>query len=57
MAIARSQFKIKQWDGFGGNFIDSDYLAAAYDTAKPHVFENTLMQIFSSSDRLQVSRC
>jgi hypothetical protein len=51
MATARSQFKIKQWDGFGGNFIDSDYLAAAYDTAKPHVFENTLMQIFTSSDR------
>lgn len=51
MAQARSQFKIQQWDGFGGDFIDSDYLAAAYDTNKPHVFENTLMQVFTSSDR------
>jgi len=51
MATARSQFKIRQYDGFGGNFIDSDYLAAAYDTSKPHVFEDTLMQVFTSSDR------
>jgi hypothetical protein len=51
MAQARSQFKIKQWDGFGGNFVDSNYLAAAYDTDKPHVFENTMMQMFTSSDR------
>lgn len=51
MATARSQFKIKQWEGFGGNFVDSDYLAASYDTAKPHVFSDTLMRIFTSSDR------
>lgn len=51
MATARSQFKIKQWEGFGGNFVDSQYLAASYDTSKPHVFENTLTKIFTSSDR------
>jgi hypothetical protein len=51
MATARSQFKIKQWEGFGGNFVDSQYLAASYDTAKPYVFENTLAKIFTSSDR------
>lgn len=51
MATARLQFKTQHWDGFGGNFVDSDYLAASYDTAKPHVFENTLAKIFTSSDR------
>lgn len=51
MATARSQFKIKQWDGFGGNFIDSDYLAASYGTSKPHVFQDTLGKLFTSSDR------
>lgn len=51
MATARSQFTIKQWEGFGGNFVDSDYLSASYDTAKPYVFENTLAKVFTSSDR------
>ena len=51
MATARSQFKIKQWEGFGGNFVDSQYLGASYDTGKPYVFENTLTKIFTSSDR------
>lgn len=51
MATARSQFKIQQWEGFGGNFVDSQYLGASYDTGKPHIFENTLTKIFTSSDR------
>jgi hypothetical protein len=51
MATTRSQFIIKQYDGFGGNFIDSQYLGNAYETGKPHVFENTLMKIYSSRTR------
>jgi len=51
MATTGSQFVIKRLDGFGGNFIDSQYLGAAYETGKPHVFENTLTKIFSSTSR------
>jgi hypothetical protein len=43
---------IKSYDGMkGGNFTDSDHLAAAYDTDKPQVLEQTLAQIYSSTDR------
>lgn len=48
---ANSSLIIKRYDGFGGNFIDSQYLGAAYETGKPHVFENTLMRIFSAQSR------
>lgn len=52
MASTRgSSFVIKHYDGFGGNFVDSQYLARSFDTGKPHVFENTLMKIFSSRNR------
>ena len=51
MATTRSQFIIKHYDGWGGNFTDSQYLGAAYETGKPHVFENTLMKIYSSQNR------
>lgn len=51
MATTRSQFIIKHYDGFGGNFVDSQYLGKAYETGKPHVFENTLMKIYSSRSR------
>ena len=51
MATTRNQFVIKQLDGFGGNFVDSNYLGAAYETGKPYVFENTLTKIFSSTSR------
>lgn len=51
MATTKSQFIIKHYDGFGGNFVDSQYLGAAYDIGKPHVFENTLMKIYSSRSR------
>lgn len=43
---------IKRYDGMkGGNFADSDHLAAAFDTEKPHVLETKLAQIYSSTDR------
>lgn len=51
MATTRNQFIIKHLDGFGGNFVDSQYLGAAYETGKPHMFENTLTKIFSSRSR------
>lgn len=51
MATTRSQFIIKHYDGFGGNFVDSQYLAASYETGKPHMFNNTLMKIYSSQNR------
>lgn len=46
-----SQIKTRHYDGFGGNFVDSDHLAAAYDTGKPHVFEQLMAQVFTSTDR------
>lgn len=51
MATTRSQFIIKHYDGFGGNFVDSKYLGASYETGKPYMFENTLQRVFSSGNR------
>lgn len=42
---------IQKMEGFGGNYVDSDYLGAAYDATRPHVFEDTLSVIYSSSSR------
>lgn len=46
-----SQLKIKQWDGFGGSFIDSEYLGKAYDAGKPHIFEGIMDKIYQSENR------
>lgn len=46
-----SQIKLAQYAGFGGNFVDSDYLVASYDAGKPHVFEKLMGKVFSASDR------
>jgi len=51
MATTQSQFVIKKYEGFGGNFVDSQYLGAAYETGKPHVFMDTLMKVYSSQNR------
>jgi len=51
MANPQSSLIIKQWDSFGGNFIDSDYLAAAYETGKPHYLPGALMKIYSSGSQ------
>jgi hypothetical protein len=51
MPTPQSSLIIKQYESFGGNFVDSDYLAAAYETGKPAVLEGTLMRVFSSSSR------
>lgn len=51
MPAPQSSFIIKKYEGFGGNFVDSQYLGRAYDSSKPHVFENTLMKVFSSQSR------
>lgn len=46
-----SRFITKRYEGFGGNFIDSQYLGASYDTGKPYVFENILRRIYTSKSR------
>ena len=51
MANPQSSLIIKHWDSFGGNFIDSDYLAAAYETGKPHYLPGALMKIYSSGSQ------
>lgn len=51
MASTGSKLIIERYDGFGGNFVDSQYLGAAYDAGEPHMFENTLMKIYSSKSR------
>ena len=56
MAQPQSSFVIKHLNGFGGSFIDSQYLGASYETGKPYVFENTLMKIFSSKNRYFTSK-
>lgn len=48
---AQSQLIIKRYDSFGGKFVDSQYLAAAYETGKPEMIEGRLMRVFSSSSR------
>lgn len=52
MATPQSSFIIQRLPSFGGTFIDSQYLGMAYETGKPHIFENTLTQIFSSQNDL-----
>lgn len=51
MPTPQSSLIIKHYEGFGGNFLDSQYLGFSYDAAKPHVFENTLMKMYSSRSR------
>lgn len=41
----------RKYEGFGGNFFDSDMLASAYDAGKPHIFDKYMGQLFSSTDR------
>jgi len=50
--MAQSSLIIKQLPGFGGDFIDSKYLGNSYETGKPYVFENSLMQTFSSTSEV-----
>jgi hypothetical protein len=52
MAYPQSSFIIQKYDGFGGSFVDSQYLGNSYQTGKPHVFENTLAMIFSAETNL-----
>lgn len=51
MATPGSQFIIKKLEGFGGNFLDSQYLGAAYETGKPEMLESALMKIYSARSR------
>lgn len=49
--IAKIPFTFQKYEGFGGNFVDSQYLGYSYDANKPHVFEGTLMRIYSANSR------
>ena len=40
--INNSVIQTKKYEGFGGKFFDSDMLAAAYDTGKPHIFDQVM---------------
>lgn len=51
MPTTESAFIIKKYEGFGGPFVDSQYLGAAYESAGPVTFYNTLMKIYSSRNR------
>lgn len=46
-----SQIKLKQWPGFGGSFVDSEYLGRAYDAGKPHVFEGIMAKVYQATNR------
>ena len=56
MPTPQSSLIIKRYDGFGGNFLDSQYLGHAFDSGKPYVFENSMMKIFSSQSRFTHSK-
>lgn len=54
MAYPQSSLIIKHYQGFGGNFVDSQYLGASYDAGKPYIFENTLARIYSAQNQFSV---
>lgn len=47
----KSQLYLQEFKGGGGNFVDSDALAASYDSDRPHVFEGVLDRIYTSEVR------
>lgn len=47
----QSRYITRIYEGFGGKFIDSQYLGAAYDSGKPYVFENLLRRVYSAKSR------
>jgi hypothetical protein len=49
-SVKQSSLTLKNYDGFGGKFVDSQMLGWSYDTGKPHLFDHTLMKIFSSKN-------
>lgn len=51
MPSTQSSFILKKYEGFGGKFADSQYLGAAYESAGPVVFQQTLMKVWSSQNR------
>ncbi len=51
MSAKGSSLVIRRYEGFGGDFINSQYLAGAYDTGKPDMLDNTLSTIYSAKSR------
>lgn len=56
MAQPSNSHIIQKYDGFGGSFVDSQYLGASYQTGAPHKFMDTLMRIYSSKNRFMSSK-
>jgi hypothetical protein len=56
MTTPTSSLIIKHYNGFGGNFIDSQYLAASYDTGTPAELGTKVMKIFSAKNRFYDSK-
>ena len=48
MPTTKNSFVIKKYEGFGGNFVDSQYLGKAYETGTPYMFQTLMGKIFSS---------
>lgn len=51
MAQTIPQFTIQKYEGFGGNFVDSQYLGALGQTGKPEMLDQTLRKIFATQNR------
>lgn len=43
---------IEKYDGFGGNYVDSQYLGNSYATGKPYVFDRMLMKMFATKNSM-----
>ena len=51
MSAKGSSLVIRRYEGFGGNYINSQYLSAAYDTGKPDMLDTVLSTIYSAKSR------
>lgn len=54
--VPSSSLVIKKLEGFGGNFLDSQYLGAAFETGKPEMMEGALMRIYSSRSQFMTTK-
>lgn len=51
MTAKGSSLVIRRYDGFGGNYISSQYLGGAYDVGKPDMLDNTLSTVYAAKSR------
>jgi hypothetical protein len=48
--LKRSQLIVKKYEGFGGNFIDSQYMGQSYEMGKPHMIQRPLQMVFTAKN-------